>query len=80
MGDPLAAALFHRPVKRRAQQRDLHKVVEMPGLQRSILTVVGEAEQFSGRLFQLAVPLQLADERQAQDGGIGGAAARAQFG
>jgi hypothetical protein len=35
---------LQRLVEGGAQQRHLHKIVEMPGLQRSILAVVGEAE------------------------------------
>ena len=42
------ALVLRRLVKRRAQQGHLGEIVEVPGLQRGILPVVGEAEELAG--------------------------------
>jgi hypothetical protein len=40
-------ARLERPNQGAAQQRNLHEIVEVPGLKRGVLSVVGEAEQLS---------------------------------
>ena len=49
-----ATARQRRLVERRAQQRHLREVVEVPGLERGVLSVVGKAEQ----LLRLALELR----------------------
>ena len=39
-------------VERRAQQRSLNKVIEMPSLEGSVLPIVGEAQQLARLLLQ----------------------------
>ena len=51
-GDPLmpqtlGARVFHRLVDGAAQQAKLDEIVEMSGLQRGILAIVGEAQQLA---------------------------------
>lgn len=41
------AGLYQRPIDRAAQQTDEGEIIEMARLERCILAVVGEAEQFS---------------------------------
>src|SRR5271166_2949042 len=63
-------------VERRAQQADLDEVVEMAGLERGILAVVGETEELLGVLLERGILLEHADDRETQDR-CGGAPAAA---
>ena len=75
---PCAPLLLGRLVQRRAQQGDLGEVVEVPGLQRGVLPVVGEAEELAGLRLEVAVALQLDERPDGQDGGGGAAVVHAQ--
>ena len=50
----------------RAQQADLNEIVEMPGLERSILAIVGEAQQFACLPFQALIAPQGTNGGQTQ--------------
>ena len=54
-------------VERRAKQADLNEVVEMAGLERGILAVVGETEKLLRVLLEGGILLEHADDRKAQD-------------
>ena len=47
MPKPLRPCLAARGVQRRPQQSHLYEIVEVTGLQRSVLTVVGETQQLA---------------------------------
>ncbi len=72
--ESVGAGLGRGLVERRPQQADLHKVVEVSGLERGVLAVVGEAQQLAGLGRQRGVGPQAAHGREAEHGG-GGAAA-----
>ena len=55
---PTWSRTAHSAIDPRAQQADFDKVVEMPGLQGSILPVVGEAQQLSRLTVQRIVAAQ----------------------
>ena len=57
----------HRAVEGGAQLPDLHEVVEVAGLQRGILAIVGEAEQLAGGVLEIGVPAQAAHGEEAGD-------------
>ena len=67
------AAMFQRAfprrglVQRRAQKGDLGEVVEMPGLQRGVLPVVGEAQQLSRFGRQRVLALQFDEGANRED-------------
>ena len=44
-----------------SNKSDLHEVVEVPCLQGSVLTIVGEAQEFLGLRWELAFPLEIRD-------------------
>ena len=58
-------------VECRAQERDLHEVIEVARLQRGILAVVGKAQQLARIGVQVAVGLQLDEGSHRQNGGGG---------
>jgi hypothetical protein len=64
-------------IQRRTQRRD--EIVEVSAW-RSVLPVIGKAEQLSGFRPQVLVFPQSPDQGQAEDRGIGGPAARAELG
>src|SRR5262245_369148 len=57
-----------RTVKSRAQQTHLDEVVEMPGLERRILPVIGKAEQLLCLAFKLSVSTEPPHGRQREHG------------
>jgi hypothetical protein len=67
-------------VEGRAQQRHLHEVVEVSGLQRGVLAIVGEAEELARLGPEIAVALQLDQGAHRQDGGGGTAIVDAERG
>jgi hypothetical protein len=67
-------------VERRAQQADLDEVVEVAGLQRGVLAVVGEAEDLAPGLLHPVDPAQVVEGAEAEDVGRGAAAARPEAG
>src|SRR6266571_4118283 len=69
--------LAHCLVERRAQQGGLNKVIEMPGLQGSVLTVVSEAQELAGVFLQSGLT-QVADGRETQNRCRGATAFRPQ--
>src|SRR5271165_2796612 len=75
---PLRLRYWPKPllVERRAKQADLDEVVEMAGLERGILAVVGETEQLLRVLLKRGILLEHADDRETQDR-CGGAPAAA---
>src|SRR5208337_2995314 len=54
-------------VERGAKQADLNKVVEMAGLERGILAVVGETQKLLRMLLERGILLEHEDDRKAQD-------------
>src|SRR5664280_2442145 len=69
MGQTGLASRGKRSVQRAAQLRHLDEVIEMPGLQAGILSVVDEREQLAragGKFVRIDTP-QGADNRPAQD-------------
>ena len=65
----LRALVLGRLVQRRAQQGHLGEVVEVPGLQRGVLPVVGEAQELAGLGLEVAVALQFDERPDRQDRG-----------
>ena len=47
LAQPSCASLADRRENRGAQKRDEQKIIEMAGLERSILSIVGEAKQLA---------------------------------
>ena len=68
------------PVQSGPQHRHLHEVVEVGGLQRGVLAVVGERQQLAGLGAQRLRLPEAADGGQRHDGGGGGPAPGAQTG
>ena len=64
-----AAPFLGRFVKCRRKQRYLGEIVEVPGLQRGVLAVVGEAQELAGLGFEVSVALQFDQRADRQDGG-----------
>ncbi len=75
VGDSFRSGRLCGLVERGAQQADLDEVVEMAGLERSVLAVVGEAEQLLRVLLERNILLEHADDRQTQDRRGGASAA-----
>ena len=69
MADARLSRRLDRPVEGRAQKANLHEIVEMAGLQRSVLAIVGEAEELARAWGEISVGAEIADGRQTQDGG-----------
>ena len=67
-------------VQRGPQHRHLHEVVEVGGLQRGVLAVVGERQQLAGLGAQRPRLPEAPDGGQRHDGGGGGPAPGAQLG
>jgi hypothetical protein len=53
------APRLRRLVQRRSQQCHLRKVIEVPRLQRRVLTVVGEGQELARLLLERPIALQL---------------------
>jgi hypothetical protein len=55
--------LFQRAIQCRPHQRHIHKVIEVAGLERSILPVIGETHQLFGGFVHVFVFTQLDNRR-----------------
>ncbi len=80
VGEALLASVGDGAPQCGAQQGDLHEVVEVAGLQRRVLAVVGERQELLGVVAQLGVGAQLANGGQRHDGGGRRATLRAEGG
>src|SRR2546421_10457331 len=68
----LRSGLFHRAIECRAKKADFNKIVEVTGLERGILPIIGKAEHL--RLDGRSVPIlasfpKMADSRETQNRG-----------
>ena len=68
------------PVQRRAQQGDLHEVVEVARLEGGVLAVVGEAQELARLRGQVPVALQLDERAHREDRGGGAPVVHAEGG
>jgi hypothetical protein len=64
--------VVQRPCDRRAQQRHTREVVEVAGLERRILAIIGEAQEFLGVFGQVGAAHRV-DRRHREQGGRGAA-------
>ena len=74
--------LFNGGEQGSAQQKDLDEVIEVTCLQRSILTVIGETQQFLDLVFpcKQGIISQIPNQVQTQDGRICATPARTELG
>ena len=76
---PVRPSGGHRPIDGRAQQADLDEVVEVAGLERGVLAVIGKAQELARAVGDSLHVLETEDGGEAEDGGRGAAAFRAEL-
>ena len=62
-------SFYQRPIERRPHQRHLDEVIEVPRLQRSVLTIVREAQQLPRFLRHGSIISELHDGRTTDESG-----------